>query len=476
MIPTQTESVSTLENHSESIVDVHLPQRMIRLRPTQSLGERFPAMHLVRSSWFARIASRVLFLFLVGFSLAAIFLPWQQTSRCDGEVVPRLPQMRRQVQESGTKGVIKYIKPGIREGDMVQEGELIMEIEPFSKDQFKQLKEQVALLERVLELSYETLDNTRSQIITETDRMIHDLESVESKVSSLEQKVAQAEAKWRSQDSEWQQAKVEVDSARELVNKTITGVKFREMENNETSQFQRLLETQAAHQQAIQDVKQEERGLASKRKDVETKQIELDSKVQKAESEVRKDEQKLSDLKVKLGEADQLKIYSPSSGRIQAIFGQASANNVKEGDKLFEIVPDTSDMAVELEVRGLDRPLIEVGKQVRLQFDGWPAIQFVGWPSVAVGTFGGRVIAISPSNDSKGDFKIMVGPDPDNPEQEKWPESRYIRQGVRANGWVILGTVPLGYEVWRQLNGFQITTSNPGEKEKAKDPKLPKFK
>jgi len=35
-----------------------------------------------------------------------------------------------------------------------------------------------------------------------------------------------------------------------------------------------------------------------------------------------------------------------------------------------------------------------------------------------------------------------------------WPSARWLRQGVRANGWVLLQRVPLWYEVWRQLNGF----------------------
>ena len=36
----------------------------------------------------------------------------------------------------------------------------------------------------------------------------------------------------------------------------------------------------------------------------------------------------------------------------------------------------------------------------------------------------------------------------------QWPGNRWLRQGVRANGWVLLQRVPLWYEVWRQLNGF----------------------
>ena len=35
-----------------------------------------------------------------------------------------------------------------------------------------------------------------------------------------------------------------------------------------------------------------------------------------------------------------------------------------------------------------------------------------------------------------------------DPEDEPWPDGRYLRQGVRANGWLLLETVSLGYELW----------------------------
>ncbi|MBL8825787.1 MAG: hypothetical protein JNM18_02290, partial [Planctomycetaceae bacterium] len=36
---------------------------------------------------------------------------------------------------------------------------------------------------------------------------------------------------------------------------------------------------------------------------------------------------------------------------------------------------------------------------------------------------------------------------------------RELRQGVRVNGWIQLNQVTLGYELWRQLNGFPLATS-----------------
>jgi hypothetical protein len=106
---------------------------------------------------------------------------------------------------------------------------------------------------------------------------------------------------------------------------------------------------------------------------------------------------------------------------------------------------------VEIWVDGNDMPLISPGRPVRLQFEGWPAVQFVGWPSVAVGTFGGIVRLVDATDDGSGKFRVLVEPDP---KDDPWPSGAYLRQGVRANGWVLLNQVPLGFELWRQFNGF----------------------
>ena len=100
-------------------------------------------------------------------------------------------------------------------------------------------------------------------------------------------------------------------------------------------------------------------------------------------------------------------------------------------------------------------------------------MQFAGWPSVAVGTFGGEVMTIDATDDGTGKFRILVRPD----ATSDWPDDRYLRQGVRANGWFMLNQVSLGYEIWRQLNGFPATVAK-DEPSKMKDDaakvKLPK--
>jgi hypothetical protein len=145
---------------------------------------------------------------------------------------------------------------------------------------------------------------------------------------------------------------------------------------------------------------------------------------------------------------------------------------VKQGDSLLTIVPEASQKAVELNVNGNDMPLVQIGQEVRLQFEGWPAVQFAGWPSVAIGTFSGTVSTVDATDNGKGEFRILIVP---NEVEQEWPSDRYLRQGVRANGWVLLNKVTLGREIWRQLNGFPVVVAEKEPKKSStKPPKLPK--
>jgi hypothetical protein len=138
------------------------------------------------------------------------------------------------------------------------------------------------------------------------------------------------------------------------------------------------------------------------------------------------------------------------------LLSQPGGELLKAGDSIASFVPETANLVVELYMDGNDVPLIHAGDSVRLQFEGWPAIQFTGWPSVAVGTFGGKVMLVDSTDNGQGKFRILVEPDPNS---EPWPSTRYLRQGVRTNGWVLLNQVSLGYELWRQFNGFPPTVN-----------------
>jgi multidrug efflux pump subunit AcrA (membrane-fusion protein) len=143
-------------------------------------------------------------------------------------------------------------------------------------------------------------------------------------------------------------------------------------------------------------------------------------------------------------------VLSPTDGTIVRLLVGTSSVVVNQGQVVAIFVPKSNQLSAQIFIRGNDLPLVYEGRKVRLQFEGWPAIQFSGWPSVAVGTFGGVVSLVDQTATPEGLFRVIVLPE----KGEKWPESRFIRQGTRVNSWILLNKVSLGYELWRQFNGF----------------------
>ncbi|MBU6154560.1 MAG: HlyD family efflux transporter periplasmic adaptor subunit [Bdellovibrionales bacterium] len=160
----------------------------------------------------------------------------------------------------------------------------------------------------------------------------------------------------------------------------------------------------------------------------------------------------LARIEVRLARQAAQLVSSPSDGVILKRLTGQEGDLIKAGAELSVLIPNTKSRAVELWVRGNDMPLIQKDQEVRLQFEGWPAIQFSGWPSVAVGTFPAKVIWIDPTSNEKGEFRTMVVPVNDH----EWPNPSFLRQGVRAVGWVSIKAVSIGYELWRQFNAFPI--------------------
>lgn len=224
-----------------------------------------------------------------------------------------------------------------------------------------------------------------------------------------------------------------------------------------------------ANQKALKTAEQDlirrkallKQGLVSQR-DLEQAQIRLeDMKVNVAKSQAA-----VNRTEVKLARQSTQTKHAPMDGTIIRLFSAGTATFVKAGDILATFIPDNVQRAVVLEVNGIDATLIKPGRKVRLQFDGWPVLQFSGWPSVAIGTFGGVVSFVEPMASAAGKFRVWITEDPQDEgihmvtnnnlhfDYDGWPDDNYVRLGSRAKGWVLLDEVPLGYEVWRQLNNF----------------------
>jgi biotin carboxyl carrier protein len=194
--------------------------------------------------------------------------------------------------------------------------------------------------------------------------------------------------------------------------------------------------------------------------------------LQSARSDLARAESSLLSLNIEINQTRTQQIVAPRNGIVLRILAN-EGSFLKSGSPVAILVPETESRMVELWMKGNDVPLvrsrktspegiiIERGSPARIQFEGWPAVQFIGWPSVARGTFAGEVVFIDPTDDGTGRFRVVIAPTEQLPSTDLsdnsgllWPNPSILRQGVLAQGWVLLDRVPLWFEVWRQLNGF----------------------
>ncbi|WP_235945789.1 HlyD family secretion protein [Thermaurantiacus tibetensis] len=194
-------------------------------------------------------------------------------------------------------------------------------------------------------------------------------------------------------------------------------------------------------------------GLAAPR-DLEAAQL----RVADLEARVAQSRAKLQGIDVRINRLSLQVVSAPRDGRVLQIRALDQATLVKEGDVLATFAPRQAQPVVELFVQGVDVPLVEAGRRVRLQFEGWPAVQFSGWPSIARGVFDGVVYATDDAASPNGLYRVLVLPAADRPP---WPKEPAIRLGAQVRGWILMDTVTVGFELWRQLNRFplQVTRS-----------------
>ncbi|MEO0463478.1 MAG: HlyD family efflux transporter periplasmic adaptor subunit [Pseudomonadota bacterium] len=189
-------------------------------------------------------------------------------------------------------------------------------------------------------------------------------------------------------------------------------------------------------------------GLAARR-DFEQAQIRVDQ----MRGDVAAAEANLARTNVSLSRQSNQLVTAPRDGFIQSINGGDAATIINAGDILATFVPENTERVIEIFLDGRDVGLVQAGAPARIQFEGWPTVQFSGWPSIAVGTFAGEVVTVDQSAQTDGRFRVLIREDV--PEgDEPWPTDRYARFGAAVQAWVLLETVPVGFEVWRQLNNF----------------------
>ncbi len=416
------------------------------------VSHTFHPPRLACSSRTARRVARFLVLVLVLLIVALLCAPWQQNVTGEGRVIAYSPLARAQTVEVPVEGRIVRFAEDIAEGMRVSQGDFIAEIRDLDPELYDRLQEQLAAKRRELDSlklvvaayteQVKALETARREIVAAAEQYI---EMARQKKAAADRDLEAARAALRQESLDYQRQKALWEEG--LTSTLKLQVQERKLREAE-AKVKRAESYVAA---AANEVAAKENERNAKEREATVKIDSTRAALRKAVADVAKLEKEILELEVKVARQRNQVITAPIDGFVFRVHRMQGGQIVKKGEPLVTIIPDTPDRAVELWVDGNDVPLISKGRHVRLQFEGWPAVQFSGWPSVAVGTFGGVVAMVDATDNGKGKFRVLVVPDPDD---EPWPDARFLRQGARANGWILLERVSLGFEVWRQLNGF----------------------
>ena len=414
--------------------------------------KEFSAMRMVSSSrWTARIGLVVFFIFLFT-PIGLVFVPWQQNIRGKGRVTAPNPQDRPQDVDATIGGRIAEVY--VQENSVVKKGDPLFKIVDLDPEFRERLERERLAIESGIDFYRQQKVNNENKIQNLQDSRDTAVRAAESEIEAAKEKVRSSEEKLRAAKAKRITAEFQFDRMKSLFEKDAKSK--RDLEVAELG-----LQTAEAEVNGAQaDVDADKAELEAKREkltkitqDAEVKINEARGKISEIESKIAESQEKLQKKEGEIRKAQSQDIPAPVDGTVFRVTGNLGGQIVKSGDRLLTIVPETQSRVVELWVDGNDAPLISKGDPVRIQFEGWPAVQFAGWPSVAIGTFGGHVSFIDATDNGLGQFRIIVQAD-ESDEEVPWPDTSFLRQGVQAKGWVLLRQVSLGYEIWRQLNGF----------------------
>jgi multidrug resistance efflux pump len=386
-----------------------------------------------------------------------LFVPWTQNINTSGIVTTQFQEQRPQQINSIIPG--KIIKWWVKEGDFVQKGDTIVELAD-TKDDYLDPR----LIERTndqLVAKKQKVDFYDSKITNIKGQLVAIEEGFKLKEAAIKNKIQQLERKILIDSAELAAAKIDLEVGTNQYNRAgkmlndgiISLVDYERRTQSFNKAKAGFQEKQQKFLNTKQDVLIARIELNTLKQDINDKLFKLKGDIANSNTEkstviaeVAKNENELSNYRIRGG---QKWLLAPQTGQIIKAKKAGINEIVKEGEMIVEIVPNSFKYAVELFVKPMDLALINKGQDVRLQFDGYPAIVFSGWPNSSYGTFAGKISAIETNRNENGQFRVLIIPDM---TEKNWPSN--LKIGTGAQGFALLNDVPIWYELWRQLNGF----------------------
>ena len=385
------------------------------------------------------------------------FVPWTQNINTSGIVTTQFQEQRPQQINSIIPG--KIIKWWVKEGDFVQKGDTIVELADTKDDYLdprliERTNDQLTAKKQKVDFYDSKITNINGQLVAIEAGFKLQEAAIKNKIQQLERKILIDSAELSAAKIDLEVGTNQYNRAGKMLNDGIISLVDYERRtqsfNKAKAGFQ---EKQQKFLNTKQDVLIARIDLNSLKQEVNDKLFKLKGDIANSNTEkstviaeVAKNENELSNYRIR---GSQKWLLAPQTGQIIKAKKAGINEIVKEGEMIVEIVPNSFKYAVELFVKPMDLALINKGQDVRLQFDGYPAIVFSGWPNSSYGTFAGKISAIETNRNENGQFRVLIIPDM---TEKNWPSN--LKIGTGAQGFALLNDVPIWYELWRQLNGF----------------------
>lgn len=430
---------------------------LARLLPGSGRGGQVALAELTTPGW-VRKPARLVALLLVFCMVAMAALPWQQTAQGEGRVVAQSPLERSQRVEAPIDG--RLLRWLVTEGSYVQSGDVIAELADNDPDILHRLAGERDAVRARLDAARARLVAVKSRAVALEASRDAALTAAAQRVDMAKDRVTAARKGVEGAKATRQVASVQAARQTQLGERGIASERTKELADLEALRSRAELErTQAMTDLARSDVRAMEADRLKMQADTDAALQDAQAAASLADIEIANAQGELLRIETRLARQDSMLVKAPVAGTVLRLLAAQGGEMVKQGDALAVLVPGNARRAVEVWIDGRDAPLVAAGTAVRLQFEGWPALQFSGWPELAAGTFGGTVALVDSADDGHGRFRAVVVPEPG----QRWPEASRLRQGVRVHAWFSLGQVQLGYELWRQFNGFPPSVSHLAE-------------
>jgi multidrug resistance efflux pump len=390
-------------------------------------------------------------------SITILLLPWTQNIRSNGNITTLRQEDRPQEINTIIPG--RVIKWFVKEGDFVKKGDTLLQLGEVKVEYFDPI-----LLERTqrqIEAKNQSIAAYQGKASTALTQVEALRNAMDLKLNSVDNKIGQQRLKITSDSADLAAANNALSAyARQIAAAKVmldSGViSLTEFEKRRVT-YQDAIAKTTSNGNKLNQSKQELLNLRIERNGVVQEYLD---KIAKADgdrfgsmSAVASTEAEVIKLENTLANYDARRqlyfITAPQSGQITKAMKAGIGEMVKEGDMIVEIVPQNTQLAVEMFVSPLDLPLINKGQKVTFIFDGFPAIIFSGWPQTSYGTFSGIITAVETSVSPNGMFRVLVAEDKDD---RPWPKN--LRMGGGSKGIALLKDVPIIYELWRNINGF----------------------